>query len=129
MHGRLSPSIAHEIARDYVEPAPSLRNQSVTWVTLCVAAVGENRKSPAKNRFIGAHIRRCSKRILRFARHHPKRRNDAARISRCAEYHAVVGGVNDDVRVIPAARPFPAITNAILRDASSIISSPSITAP
>ena len=32
-------------------------------------------------------------------------------------------------RSIPAARPLPAITNAILRLASSIISSPSITAP
>ncbi len=39
------------------------------------------------------------------------------------------GGVKEEVRVIPAARPFAAITNAILRDASSIISSPSITAP
>ena len=36
---------------------------------------------------------------------------------------------NDDVRHIPAARPLPATTSAILRDASSIISSPSITAP
>ena len=39
------------------------------------------------------------------------------------------GGVNDEVRLIPAARPLAATTSAILRDASSIISSPSITAP
>ena len=39
------------------------------------------------------------------------------------------GGWNDSpLRSIPAARPLPAITNAILRLASSIISSPSITA-
>ena len=41
----------------------------------------------------------------------------------------VAGGVKAWVRVIPAARPFAAITIAILRDASSIISSPSMTAP
>ena len=41
-----------------------------------------------------------------------------------------VGGTNrSDCRSIPAARPFAAITNAILRLASSSISSPSITAP
>ena len=39
------------------------------------------------------------------------------------------GGVNDDERDIPAARPLPAITSAILRLASSIISSPSIAEP
>ena len=39
------------------------------------------------------------------------------------------GGSKDDVRDIPAARPLAAMTSAILRDASSIISSPSITAP
>ena len=41
-----------------------------------------------------------------------------------------VGGTNrSDCRSMPAARPFAAITNAILRLASSSISSPSITAP
>jgi hypothetical protein len=39
------------------------------------------------------------------------------------------GGVNVWVRFIPAARPLAETTKAILRDASSIISSPSITAP
>ena len=39
------------------------------------------------------------------------------------------GGVKDDVRSIPAARPLPAMTSAILRLASSIISSPSIAEP
>ena len=41
----------------------------------------------------------------------------------------LTGGRSVVVRVRPAARPFAAITSAILRDASSIISSPSITAP
>ncbi len=41
-----------------------------------------------------------------------------------------VGGRNgSDWRCMPAARPFAAITRAILRLASSSISSPSITAP
>src|SRR5690606_41061998 len=39
------------------------------------------------------------------------------------------GGVQRLVRVMPAARPLLAITSAILREASSIISSPSIAAP
>lgn len=39
------------------------------------------------------------------------------------------GGSNLEVRVIPAARPLAARTVAILREASSIISSPSMTAP
>jgi hypothetical protein len=39
------------------------------------------------------------------------------------------GGSNAEVRRMPAARPLPAITRAILRDASSIISSPSMAAP
>ena len=39
------------------------------------------------------------------------------------------GGSNLVVRARPAARPLPAMTSAILRDASSIISSPSMTAP
>src|SRR5215467_9646358 len=39
------------------------------------------------------------------------------------------GGVNALVRDIPAARPLADTTSAIFRDASSIISSPSITAP
>ncbi len=39
------------------------------------------------------------------------------------------GGVKDDVRSMPAARPLPAMTSAILRLASSIISSPSIAEP
>ena len=39
------------------------------------------------------------------------------------------GGVNVPVRASPAARPFAAITSAILREASSIISSPSIAEP
>ena len=40
------------------------------------------------------------------------------------------GGVNTDpCRLIPAARPLAATTSAIFRLASSIISSPSITAP
>jgi hypothetical protein len=39
------------------------------------------------------------------------------------------GSWNVWVRPIPAARPFAATTKAILREASSIISSPSITAP
>ena len=39
------------------------------------------------------------------------------------------GGLKVLVRLSPAARPFAAITSAILREASSIISSPSITAP
>jgi hypothetical protein len=39
------------------------------------------------------------------------------------------GGVNDEVRCMPAARPLPEITSAIFRDASSIISSPSIAEP
>ncbi len=39
------------------------------------------------------------------------------------------GGSKEDVRAIPAARPLAAITTAILREASSIISSPSMTAP
>jgi hypothetical protein len=40
-----------------------------------------------------------------------------------------VGGSNSLVRRRPAARPLAATTRAIFRDASSIISSPSITAP
>jgi len=48
--------------------------------------------------------------------------------SRTASHH-YSGGVKDCVRCIPAARPLPAITSAILREASSIISSPSIAAP
>ena len=39
------------------------------------------------------------------------------------------GGVQGLVRCMPAARPLPEITSAILRDASSIISSPIIAAP
>jgi hypothetical protein len=39
------------------------------------------------------------------------------------------GGSNSLVRRSPAARPLAAMTRAIFRDASSIISSPSITAP
>ena len=39
------------------------------------------------------------------------------------------GGSNFDVRSMPAARPFAEMTSAILRDASSIISSPSIAEP
>ena len=39
------------------------------------------------------------------------------------------GGLKAEVRLIPAARPFAATTIAIFRDASSIISSPSIAAP
>lgn len=39
------------------------------------------------------------------------------------------GGVKVVVRFIPAARPFSAMTTAIFALASSIISSPSITAP
>ena len=39
------------------------------------------------------------------------------------------GGVNDEVRTSPAARPLAATTSAILRDASSIISSPSMAEP
>ncbi len=39
------------------------------------------------------------------------------------------GGVNVVVRAMPAARPLAETTRAILRLASSIISSPSITAP
>lgn len=38
-------------------------------------------------------------------------------------------GRQTSVRDIPAARPFAETTSAILRDASSIISSPSIAAP
>ena len=41
----------------------------------------------------------------------------------------LAGGVHARLRVMPAARPLPATTRAILRLASSIISSPSITAP
>src|SRR3954453_24024563 len=36
------------------------------------------------------------------------------------------GGLKDDVRAMPAARPLPAMTRAILRLASSILSSPKI---
>jgi hypothetical protein len=39
------------------------------------------------------------------------------------------GASNFEVRVNPAARPLPATTSAILREASSIISSPSIAEP
>ncbi len=39
------------------------------------------------------------------------------------------GGSNLEVRTKPAARPLPATTRAIFRDASSIISSPSIAEP
>ena len=39
------------------------------------------------------------------------------------------GASNLDVRCMPAARPLPAMTSAILRLASSIISSPSIAEP
>ena len=39
------------------------------------------------------------------------------------------GGSNFDVRCIPAARPLAAMTRAILREASSIISSPSMADP
>src|SRR3974377_1301789 len=39
------------------------------------------------------------------------------------------GGWNTEVRRMPAARPLPAITRAIFRDASSIISSPSMAEP
>lgn len=45
------------------------------------------------------------------------------------EGRGYAGGVKTWVRDIPAARPLAAMTMAILRDASSIISSPSITAP
>ena len=38
-------------------------------------------------------------------------------------------GSNQTVRFIPAARPLPLTTSAILRDASSIISLPIMTAP
>ena len=41
----------------------------------------------------------------------------------------LIGGSNVVVRARPAARPFAETTSAILRLASSIISSPSITAP
>jgi Diguanylate cyclase, GGDEF domain len=39
------------------------------------------------------------------------------------------GGDHTSPRSMPAARPFPDTTSAILREASSIISSPSMTAP
>src|SRR6185312_5643198 len=39
------------------------------------------------------------------------------------------GGSNFEVRRIPAARPLAAMTRAILREASSIISSPSMAEP
>ena len=68
--------------------------------------------------------------------HSPARRRRGG--SRCSGSRRVVvsargahssGGVNDDVRSMPAARPLPAMTSAILRLASSIISSPSIAEP
>jgi hypothetical protein len=49
--------------------------------------------------------------------------------SRLVDSHEVSGGVKVDVRVMPAARPLPATTSAIFRDASSIISSPSTADP
>ena len=45
------------------------------------------------------------------------------------ERPSAASGSNQTVRAMAAARPLPAITSAILRDASSIISEPSITAP
>ena len=55
---------------------------------------------------------------------------DAEKVRGLLALHAPLsGGVKDDVRAIPAARPLPAMTSAILREASSIISSPSIAAP
>ena len=52
-------------------------------------------------------------------------------IVRCAQASGAQlwGGVQTSPRCMPAARPLPEITRAILRDASSIISSPSMTAP
>lgn len=55
---------------------------------------------------------------------------DSEQEGRLLTRHAPLsGGVKVSVLLIPAARPLPAITSAIFREASSIISSPSIAAP
>ena len=67
--------------------------------------------------------------------YYPDRRCcEVGAVVKCGADHAAgrvqpCGGSNFDVRTYPAARPLPAMTSAILREASSIISSPTIAEP